>query len=68
MLGPCSSAESIDERATALRNLIHQARQFVRETQWLSITVAIGERIERYENLAARLRELPWWTISRGEQ
>jgi hypothetical protein len=64
MLGPRVSATKIDERATLLRGLIDRARQHMGGSQWLPITSAVRERIERYENLAARLRELPWWTLS----
>jgi hypothetical protein len=70
MLGPRVSAENLDERATGLRDLIDQARYYLRDSQWLLTllaTTAVHERIERHEHLAARLRELPWWTLGHGE-
>jgi hypothetical protein len=67
MLGPRASAAKIDERAAMLRGLVDRARQYMYGNQWLPITGAVRERIDHYENLAARLRELPWWMLRHSE-
>jgi hypothetical protein len=63
MLGPAVAATNVSGRAELLRGLIERARQNVPVVQWLCVTVAVRERIERYEHLAARLRELAWWPM-----
>ena len=65
MLGPHVAATKVEERAQALRGLIDKARQTMSVIQWLCVTAAVRERIERYEALAAGLKEMPWWPMRR---
>jgi hypothetical protein len=63
MVGPAVAATNVCERAKVLRGLIERARRSMTVIQWLCVTAAVRERIERHENLAARLRDLAWWPM-----
>jgi hypothetical protein len=68
MLGPHAAATKVDEQAGMLRGLIDKARPHMSGIQWLCVTAAVRERVERYDSLANRLRELNWWSMRKDSQ
>jgi hypothetical protein len=65
LLGPRVAATKVEERAEVLRGSIEKARQAMSVIQWPCVTAAVRKRIERYETLAAGLKEMPWWPMRR---
>jgi hypothetical protein len=71
MLGPHVASQTIRQRTDRLRAFAEHARRDVPTDQWLTMTHAIQERVDQWEELADRIEQLGWWMLSpfyAGEQ